>query len=96
MFHLRGWEPKAAWPIIVGVGHVSEPTRKEEEARRKKLAMMLATATMMATMLASAGPASAVAIANGKGGEMANERAAFGIATAVVNTQKHDDCTICG
>jgi hypothetical protein len=76
----------------VGVGHVSEPTRKEEEVPRKKLAMMLATATM----LASAGPASAVAIANGKGGEMANERAAFGIATAVVNTQKHDDCTICG
>ncbi len=57
---------------------------------RRRLSVLLAMAVMLATVLASAGPASAVAIANGKGGEMANERAAFGIATAVINTQKHD------
>jgi hypothetical protein len=62
---------------------------------RRILSVLLAMAVMLATVLASAGPASAVAIANGKGGEMANERAAFGIATAVVNTQKHDECSLC-
>jgi hypothetical protein len=62
---------------------------------RRRLSVLLAMAVMLATVLASAGPASAVAIANGKGGEMANERAAFGIATAVVNTQKHDECSLC-
>ncbi len=59
---------------------------------RRKVSVLLAMAVMLVTVLASAGPASAVAIANGKGGEMANERAAFGIATAVINTQKHDGC----
>ena len=62
---------------------------------RRILSVLLAMAVMLATVLASAGPASAVAIANGKGGEIANERAAFGIATAVVNTQKHDECSLC-
>ena len=62
---------------------------------RRRLSVLLAMAVMLATVLASAGPASAVAIANGKGGEIANERAAFGIATAVVNTQKHDECSLC-
>jgi uncharacterized protein YycO len=61
---------------------------------RRRLSVLLATVVMLATVLASAGPASAVAIANGKGGENANERATFGIATAVVNTQKHDGCQI--
>jgi hypothetical protein len=54
--------------------------------RTRRLTILLA----MAAMLANAGTASAVAIANGKGGEMANEDAAFGIGTALVNTQKHD------
>ncbi len=48
--------------------------------------MLLAMAVMMAMMVANAGMASAVAIANGKGGEMANERAAFGIGVAAYNT----------
>ena len=55
--------------------------------RTRRLTILLA----MAAMLANAGTASAVAIANGKGGEMANPSASFGIATAVVNTLKHDD-----
>ncbi len=64
---------------------------------RRRLTVLLAMAVMLAMMVANAGMASAVALANGKGGEMANERAAFGIATAVVNTQKHDDCGLqCG
>jgi len=43
-----------------------------------------------AMMVDSSGIASAVALANGQGDFKANERAAFGIATAVANTQKHD------
>ncbi len=62
---------------------------------RRRLSVLLAMAVMLAMMLSSAGMASAVALSNGKGGEMANERAAFGIATAVYNTQKHDGCVIC-
>jgi hypothetical protein len=46
----------------------------------------------MAAMLASSGVASAAVPSNGKGGEKANERAAFGIATAIANTTKHDEC----
>ena len=57
---------------------------------RERLMVMLAVAVMLATMLANAGMASAVALANGKGGERANPSASFGIATAVINTQKHD------
>ena len=57
---------------------------------RKKLALLMATALMLAMMLANAGMASAVALSNGKGGEKANERAAFGIAMAIANTTKHD------
>ena len=55
---------------------------------RKELAVLMALARMLSMMLASNGTASAVAIANGKGGEMANTNAAFGIATAVANTSK--------
>lgn len=57
---------------------------------RARLTVLLAMAAMLAMMLANAGTASAVAIANGKGGEMANPSASFGIGTAVLNTQKHD------
>jgi hypothetical protein len=53
--------------------------------------VLLTLAVMLATMLANAGMASAVALANGQGGEKANPSASFGIATAVVNTQKHGD-----
>jgi hypothetical protein len=53
---------------------------------RRRLSVLLATVMMLATVLASAGPASAVAIANGKGGEKANEKAAFGIGVAAYNT----------
>ena len=56
----------------------------------RKLTILVATALMLAMMLASTGTASAVALSNGQGGFKANERAAFGIGTAVVNTQKHD------
>ena len=64
---------------------------------RRRISVLVAMAVMLAMMLANAGMASAVALANGKGGEMANEMAAFGIATAVVNTQEHDGCGIsCG
>ncbi len=58
---------------------------------RRRLTVLLAVAMMLATMLANAGMASAVALANGQGGEKANPSASFGIATAVVNTQKHGD-----
>jgi hypothetical protein len=52
---------------------------------------------MVAMMLASTGTASAVALSNGQGGFKVNDRAAFGIFTAVINTQKHDECGIgCG
>jgi len=54
--------------------------------------VLLAMAVMLATMLASSGVASAAVPSNGKGGEKANERAAFGIATAIANTTKHDEC----
>jgi hypothetical protein len=47
-------------------------------------------AVMLAMMVASSGVASAAALANGKGGEMASTSAAFGIATAISNTVKHD------
>lgn len=36
--------------------------------------------------------ATAVAPSNGQGGFKANQRATFGIATAVANTRKHDGC----
>jgi hypothetical protein len=62
---------------------------------RKKLAVLVAMAMVVAMMVASTGTASAVAIANGQGGFKANERAAPGIATAVANTTKHDECSIC-
>jgi hypothetical protein len=58
----------------------------------RKLTVLVAMALMLAMMLASTGTASAVALANGKGGEMANPNASFGIGTAVVNTQKHGAC----
>jgi hypothetical protein len=51
----------------------------------RRLTMLLA----VALMLASSGVASAAALANGKGGEMASPSAAFGIATAISNTMKH-------
>jgi hypothetical protein len=64
---------------------------------RKKLTVLVAMAMMVAMMLASTGTASAVALSNGQGGFKANDRAAFGIFTAVINTQKHDECGIgCG
>ena len=47
-------------------------------------------------MLAHAGMASAVALANGKGGETGKERAVFGIARVVANTQKQADFSVCG
>jgi hypothetical protein len=62
---------------------------------RRRLTMMVATTAMVAMMAANAGAASAAALANGKGGEKASPNASFGIATAIANTQKHDDCTIC-
>jgi hypothetical protein len=65
--------------------------RRTEEVLRKKLAVLVA----MAMMLASTGTASAVALSNGQGGFKANPNAAPGIATAVANTQKHDGCVIC-
>ena len=55
----------------------------------RRIAVLLSVAVMLAMMLANAGMASAVALANGKGGEMANPSASFGIATAVANTIKH-------
>ena len=55
----------------------------------RRLAVLLAVALMLAIMLASSGIASAAALANGKGGEMASPSAAFGIATAIANTMKH-------
>jgi hypothetical protein len=61
---------------------------------RKKLTVLVAMAMMVAMMVVSTGTASAVALSNGQGGFKANERAAFGIGTAVVNTQKHDGCDI--
>ena len=63
-----------------------------ERGRRnmRKLSMLVATALVLAVMLAHAETASAVAIANGKGGERANPNAARGIAKAVANTTKHD------
>ena len=57
---------------------------------RRKLTIMVAMAVVAATMVANAGAASAAVLANGKGGEKADERAAFGIATAIANTTKHD------
>jgi len=45
---------------------------------------------MLAMMLASSGMDSAALLANGKGGEMASPSAAFGVATAIANTMKHD------
>jgi hypothetical protein len=62
---------------------------------RRKVSVLLAAATMAAMVVASSGTASAAALSNGKGGEMANERAAFGIATAIANTTKHDECGGC-
>ena len=59
---------------------------------RKKLAVLVAMALMLAMMVASSGTASAVALSNGQGGFKANDRAAFGIFTAVINTQKNDEC----
>ena len=47
-------------------------------------------------MLTHAGMASVFALANGKGGEMGNERAVFGFARAVVNTQKQAAYSVCG
>lgn len=55
----------------------------------RRLSVLLAVALMLAMMLASSGMASAAALANGKGGEMASPSAAFGIATAIANTTKH-------
>ena len=59
---------------------------------RKKLAILVAMAMMLAMMLASAGMASA-APASGQGGAKANPNATFGIITAVSHS---DDCNICG
>lgn len=56
---------------------------------KRRIAVLLSVAVMVATMLASSGMASAAALANGKGGEMASPSAAFGIATAIANTMKH-------
>jgi hypothetical protein len=56
----------------------------------RRIAVLLSVAVMLAMMLASSGVASAAALANGKGGEMASTSAAFGIATAISNTMKHD------
>ena len=56
---------------------------------KRRIAVLLSIAVMVATMLASSGMASAAALANGKGGEMASPSAAFGIATAIANTMKH-------
>ena len=56
----------------------------------RRVMVMLAAAVMLAMMLASSGVASAAALANGKGGEMASPSAAFGIATAISNTMKHE------
>jgi hypothetical protein len=66
-----------------------------QEVLRKKLTVLVAMAMMVAMMLASTGTASAVALANGKGGEMANPNASFGIGTAVVSTQKHNCPDLC-
>jgi hypothetical protein len=57
---------------------------------KRRIAVLLSVAVMVATMMASSGVASAAALANGKGGEMASPNAAFGIATAIANTMKHD------
>jgi hypothetical protein len=56
----------------------------------RRLAVLLVVAVMLAMMLASSGVASAAALANGKGGEMASPSAAFGVATAISNTIKHE------
>lgn len=56
----------------------------------RRVTILLAVVLMLAMMLASSGVASAAALANGKGGEMANPSAAFGIATAIANTIKHE------
>jgi hypothetical protein len=56
----------------------------------RRLMVLLAVALMLAMVLASSGVASAAALANGKGGEMSSPSAAFGIATAIANTMKHD------
>ena len=55
----------------------------------RRVKVLLAVALMLAMMVASSGVASAAALANGKGGEMASPSAAFGIATAIANTMKH-------
>ena len=57
---------------------------------RRRLTVLLAMAVMLAMMVASSGMAQAAALANGKGGEMASTSAAFGIATAIANTMKHE------
>jgi hypothetical protein len=69
--------------------------RRTQEVLRKKLTILVAMALMLAMMMANAGTASAVALSNGQGGFKANERAAFGIFTAVINTQKNDECGGC-
>jgi hypothetical protein len=75
------------WPRCTTIGGADHPApSRKEEVLRKKLTVLVA----MAMMLASTGTASAVALSNGQCGFKANERTAFGIATAVVNTQKHD------
>ena len=62
----------------------------------RRIALLITVAAMLAVMLAvTAGPASAVALSNGKGGEKANLNATFGIYNAISNTTKHDECTIC-
>lgn len=58
---------------------------KGGNAMHRRLSVLLA----VALMLASSDMASAAALANGKGGEMASPSAAFGIATAIANTMKH-------
>ena len=57
----------------------------------RRIALLITVAAMLALMLAvTAGPASAVALSNGKGGEKASLNADYGIAKAVENTSKHD------
>ena len=68
--------------------------RSKKAVLRRKIALLVAAALMLAMMVASSGTASAVALSNGQGGFKANDRAAFGIFTAVINTQKND-CIIC-
>ena len=71
------------------------PLRREDAEVRKKLAVLVAMAMMVAMMVASTGTASAVALSNGQGGFKANATASFGIGTAVVNTQKNDCGGLC-